>query len=139
MTFLLVYDYGISRNEELDFHLKGEYNGFLSLPDMITVNIKRLDWFCRAESINNTINVNVDMISSVQNVLKALSHELVHVSQFFIGDLKIYKCCNSWKGRIVNHPKIVTLGQYSNFPWEMQARDLSKRVYKEYFNYGKRN
>ena len=56
-----------------------------------------------------------------------LSHELIHLKQYYNGELKINSTDVIWKGDIID----LTLYTYENRPWEREAFDNENKIYFE--------
>lgn len=70
---------------------------------------------------------------SRKNFIKTLLHELVHVKQYLLGELKDnYNGNVKWKKKY--YEDTATYYAYINMPWEKQAYQVSEILYKKYVN-----
>ena len=67
---------------------------------------------------------------SVDNYTSTLLHELWHVYQHVKGDLKDKGSNRYWKG--IDHSDT----DYSNQPWEVEAREMERKLYNCYLGLG---
>lgn len=73
--------------------------------------------------------IDIDSTLSVQNFIKTVIHELVHVKQYACGELVDRvrgRAKVTWKG--ADHSKTT----YSKQPWEREAYRLQELLYKEF-------
>lgn len=80
------------------------------------------DWRPREFEIELHNQMNVDLY------IQTLFHELWHVYQHVMGNLKDKRGKRLWKG--IDH----TETDYKDQPWEIEAREMEKFLYKEYMN-----
>ena len=59
--------------------------------------------------------------------ITVLSHELIHLEQYYTGKLKINNKYVTWEGNIID----LTLYTYMNRPWEKEAYDNEDEIYSE--------
>lgn len=71
-------------------------------------------------------------VDDLRKEIKNLFHEFVHCHQYNCGKLKTIKTKNFWKN------KECVIKDYWSLPWEINARNVSEKMYKKYFNHGKR-
>lgn len=64
-----------------------------------------------------------------KNQLLTLAHEMVHIKQFARGEfMDLGKDRYQWKSRVLRLP----MDQYLNFPWEIEAYGMEKKLYAAY-------
>lgn len=63
-----------------------------------------------------------------EEILKTLSHELVHVRQYARQELN--EECTRWRGRRINSDEV----DYYDLPWEKEAFTIGDQLYEEYIN-----
>jgi len=68
---------------------------------------------------------------SLKNTIMTLLHEMVHVKQYLKGELRLGYKEKVWKGRKWNGD------DYTNYPWEKEARKLEESLYAEYVEFMK--
>jgi len=85
------------------------------------------DWRPREFEIELHNRMDVELYT------KTLLHELWHVYQHVKGNLKDKGSKRFWKG--TDH----TLTEYSDQPWEVEARNMEEKLYKMYHNIEEKN
>lgn len=68
---------------------------------------------------------------SVRETLMTVAHEMVHLKQFVMGELKdgmVPATTTMWKGRLVNEIKT----NYWDLPWEIEAFGREKGLYHRF-------
>lgn len=83
-----------------------------------------------AELLNNEFEVLIDASLPEKHLLITLQHELIHVKQYFLGELLETEtaCRERWKGSIVDCSQV----KYYDLPWERQAFALESRYYNQW-------
>jgi hypothetical protein len=66
---------------------------------------------------------------SNENYIQTLLHELYHCYQHVKGDLRDKSGIRCWKGIVWKDE------DYNTMPWEIEAHQKEKELYKEYINY----
>lgn len=68
---------------------------------------------------------------SVRETLMTIGHEMVHLKQFVMGELKdgvVPATTSVWKGKIVNEKKV----SYWDLPWEIEAFGRERGLYHRF-------
>ena len=68
---------------------------------------------------------------SVRETLMTIAHEMVHLKQFVMGELKdgvVPATTSVWKGKIVNERKV----SYWDLPWEIEAFGRERGLYHRF-------
>lgn len=65
--------------------------------------------------------------------LEVLAHELVHVKQYLIGDLKDY-CSGAVRWKKKRYQDTTEYEKYINTPWEKEAYHQSRLIIEKYLN-----
>jgi hypothetical protein len=74
--------------------------------------------------------VDVDVRQSKSKFFKTLLHELVHVEQYYNAKLVMGEKEALWKGRLYKLEDHNNLKEYENQPWEIEANNKAKKLYK---------
>ena len=77
----------------------------------------------------NTYCVKIDKSQPIEDVLKTLAHEFVHVKQFALGELKFLNQFDVWQGKIYYHD-----AKYETLPWEKEARRYENILYNKHIS-----
>jgi hypothetical protein len=72
------------------------------------------------------IRLNRNLLTTSEELLKAVFHEMTHVKQFVENGLRIYHRAAKWEK---NDYKLVTNEDYWMSPWEMEARAMEEPLY----------
>lgn len=64
---------------------------------------------------------------SYLEMMKSLTHEMVHARQYFRGELKNVGTHRIWKNKPANHYS------YTDSPWEREAYELEEKIFNECF------
>ena len=114
-------------------------------PKIIQVTINPSGWKIRGQcGAKNQIFLNSNLVFNMFNytdlvdVFEALCHEIAHCIQYNSGVLKTKHGTKThiWKNRkydlscYVGRPPF---NNYRNWPWENQARDMSKQLFEKHF------
>jgi hypothetical protein len=68
--------------------------------------------------------------------LRALAHELTHVKQLVRNEFRdMHGSVWYWKGDLIDEQDV----SYRDLPWEVEAYDSQKKLYKEYRLYRRKN
>lgn len=84
------------------------------------------------EIVLNSLSVIFDGRSShntINRLFGTVSHELVHVNQIYRGDLCSHPDHIIYKNKKYPIPNPSNFKEYINYPWEIEARDLTDYVY----------
>lgn len=76
--------------------------------------------------------IRADSSQTLQEMLETVAHEMVHVKQYYRGELKDYsgnitRC--KWKGEVVECDKI----NYYDHPWEIEAHGRERGLFIRWF------
>ena len=94
----------------------GTWHGLVSIDDYNVLNQPR------------SFVIELHKNDSVEEKLKTLAHELVHVRQYARNELNDEM--NTWKGRKVDSDSM----DYDDQPWEVEANQLGNELYELYTN-----
>jgi hypothetical protein len=106
---------------------------FLSLPELVEVELKDLGKNIYAETIanprfKNRIRLNIEL--SLKELIKPLVHELIHLEQIHTNRLSVNRQgFYIWEGQVYQNynPMNLSNEEYKNLPWEL---DVSLRENK---------
>jgi len=122
----LVYQYINVLLHALDIHrLKRDLN-----VEFVTACDGRALGYCWGDKDEVSIEISrehYDRKLSFLEMMKVLTHEMVHARQFFRKQLNSSGMRRTWNGESADHY------DYKNSPWEMEAYDLEEKLFNEWF------
>lgn len=62
------------------------------------------------------------------SIFQTLAHEMVHLKQFALGELRMMSRCNKWHGKVWSQ-KADELDDYYDSPWEIEAFGREEGLY----------
>ena len=84
------------------------------------------------ENTDNTYVIYIKDISDPRNIIKILTHECIHIKQYYNNTLHSDNGIVTWKDRTYKNRNLIHYMEYSTRPWERDAfnkgYDLSKKV-----------
>lgn len=86
--------------------------------------------YCWGDKDEVTIQISrehFDRKLSFLEMMKCLTHEMVHARQIFRGQLVNNGLCRIWNGEEANHYS------YNDAPWEKEAYELEEKIFNEWF------
>jgi hypothetical protein len=105
-----------------------------------TIHSRDLDW-CRHRGNIEVHDAEVFLspvaCTSEREVLETLCHELVHVKQYVLGELRedYSSLCFVWWTKPWTYISIPFTDVSTDAPWELEAEEQGLRLYQQYFNH----
>lgn len=75
------------------------------------------------------ITIDPELLKDEEKLMKTVAHEMVHVMQYAMGELRVEGKKFYWKGERYKTGDPITRAEYYSFPWEVQAYGLENALY----------
>lgn len=79
------------------------------------------------------IDLDAELLKNKRELAITLIHEMIHVKQFAMGDLRNYPRSIRYQGKYYRlKDNRIDLEKYYDYPWEKEAYEMEKRLYNKW-------